>query len=371
MMTQYDAVSLTRQLVRIPSESSEPIQTNGSAPEAAVAELLRAICRDAGLPCTMREALDGRHNLMVRLPKPGAPRIVMTAHMDTVSAHGMENPFAGLVRDGKIFGRGACDDKGPLAASLATLLQLHHAGTELAYDVTFVATVDEECSMAGAEALAAASDGWDLCIALEPTDLKIVRAHKGVYRFRVRTQGLAAHSSSPELGRNAIHAMLPLICDLRRYGDELARRRDAELGRAHLSITRIEGGGSINIIPDQCAIGVDIRILPGMEPAEIAKKVRECVGDRGTVEEIFQGLGIDTDPASPLIVQLQEAISAEGLSPLPVTAAYATDCSKLAHKGPCIVWGPGSIAQAHKQDEFIAIKQLESACRILSRFLSA
>ena len=125
-----------------------------------------------------------------------------------------------------IFGRGACDDKGPLAAGLAAILDLHRdLGVAPAYDITFAGSIDEECTMSGAERLAAELDGWDLCIALEPTDLKIIRAHKGVYRCRVTTRGKAAHSSHPEKGRNAITAMIPIINDIDELRVRLARKK--------------------------------------------------------------------------------------------------------------------------------------------------
>lgn len=366
-----DVVTLTQKLVSIPSESSNQTLTDKKTPEQGVADYLLGLCKDRGISFERQAALPGRHNAIIRFPKPNAGKLLIIAHMDTVSAQGMENPFTAGTSNGMIYGRGACDDKGPLAAAFSTLLTIHQEKIPLAYDVTFAATVDEECTMSGATKLAESMPDWDLCIALEPTNLRIIKAHKGVYRFRVFTHGQAAHSSVPEQGENAIHAMLPIIRDLQRYGNTIRATTDPEMGNSFLSFTQIQAGSSLNIIPDACSLGVDIRILPDVDPAEVAQKIQGIVGDRGTVEEDYRGSGIRSDLSEPLIAKFLKSNMAEGESAEAVTAPFATDCSKLAHKGPCIVWGPGDIAQAHNRIEYVAVKQLETACRILGKYLTA
>jgi acetylornithine deacetylase len=371
MTTFPDLITLTRELIKIPSESSEPVATPAGGPENGVVEYLSAHCRAAGVEHYTMPVLPGRANLVVRLPNPGAPRLLLVAHLDTVSGAGMRDPFGGELRDGIIFGRGACDDKGPLAVGLAAVLDLHRElGVAPAYDITFAGSIDEECTMSGAKKLAAELDNWDLCIALEPTDLAIIRAHKGVYRCRVITRGQAAHSSHPDKGVNAITAMLPIITDLDRLGGELHDRIDPDLGRASLAITKIQGGASLNTIPDYCEIGVDIRLLPAMGIAAVAELIKKCVGQRGEIEEIHSCDGIDTSMDNPLIASLMASITAGGGDPGPITASFATDCSHLHHKGPCIVWGPGDIHQAHQATEYIVVAQLEQAYRILKDFLA-
>ena len=204
MDTIPDSIAMTRDLVRIPSESSDPVGTSTTFVEKKVLEYLTDICRKAEINHETLEALPGRDNLIVRLPNPGAPKLLVVAHMDTVSARGMKDPFSGEIRDDILYGRGACDDKGPLAAGLSAILSLHNNQIVPAYDVTFAASVDEECTMSGAESLAEKIDSFDLCIAMEPTQLKIIKAHKGVYRCKIITKGVAAHSSHPDRGRNAV-----------------------------------------------------------------------------------------------------------------------------------------------------------------------
>ncbi len=365
-----DAVTLTRELVRMPSESSDQTETSEECPEAGIVSHLEKLCNDAGLAAQRQTALPGRENLLVHLENPGKPKLLIICHMDTVSGRSMDDPFNGDLRDGRIYGRGSCDDKGPLAVAFSTLVNLHLEGINLAYDVLFAATVDEECTMSGAVALAESLDDWDLCIGLEPTGLRVINAHKGVYRFLVITEGKAAHSSEPAKGENAIEAMLPLLNDLRAFGRELTKIEDPKLGRASLSITTVQGGSSLNIIPDSCSAGVDIRLLPGMEPDEIKQQVKTILGSTATLQEVYQGRGICTDLDNELIQRFRQVLDQTGENSQPTTANFATDCSKMAHKGPCIVWGPGSIEQAHKRDEYIEVSQLEKAEAILRHFLT-
>ncbi|NTV14644.1 MAG: M20 family metallopeptidase [Desulfobulbaceae bacterium] len=364
-----DPLTLARALVRIPSESSDPINTDASGPERQVVAYLTEICQSVGIEHRTSEVKPGRENLVIRLPNPGAPRLVIAAHLDTVSGRGMAQPFAGEIREGCLWGRGACDDKGPLAAGLAALLDLHARGRRPAFDLTFVGTVDEECSLAGAEQLAREIDGFDLCLALEPTDLKVINAHKGVYRCLVSTRGKAVHSSHPEKGDNAILRLLPILADLQAYGAELAVERHPRLGPASLAITKIQGGATLNMIPDYCEAAVDIRLLPEMSVAATAARIRALVAGRGEVVELFTGEGINTAMDHPLIDQLMTAIRAAGVEPGPIAAAFATDCSRLHHLGPCLVWGPGDIAQAHQLSEHIPVSQLTRATEILKSFL--
>ena len=366
-----DPIDLTRELVHMPSESSLPIQTNSESPEHEVCAYLTTICHQAGIKYELQEALPNRQNLIAYFPSPGRPKLLIMAHMDTVSAGKMEAPFAGDIRDNKLWGRGACDDKGPLAAAFCSLLTLHQQKAELAYDVTFVATVNEECGMSGAKALKEIIEPFDLCLGFEPTGLEIVHAHKGVYRCRISTKGAAAHSSEPEKGRNAIIGMYDIMTDLQMLEFRLRRHPDKELGRASLAITQIQGGSSINIIPDHCEISVDIRLLPNQSPREMAGRVREIVGGRGEVTDLFEARGIKTDMESDHIKSFQQILRESGYDAPPANASYATDCAQVSHLGPCIIWGPGSIEQAHQTEEFIEIKQLQKAYEIMKKFLAS
>ncbi len=369
MTITIDPVELTSQLVKIPSESSTPLATGQESVEELVAAHLSSICRQADIEHELFEALPGRRNLIARFPAPGRPKLLIMAHMDTVSAKDMSAPFSGEIKEGRLLGRGSCDDKGPLAAAFAALINLK--AKNRGFDTTFAATVDEECTMSGSRALALRNPEFDLCLALEPTALHIIHAHKGVYRCRIICTGKACHSSQPEQGRNAIIAMYDIMTDLQMLEFKLRRHPDRELGRASLAITKIKGGSSINIIPDHCEISVDIRLLPGHDPAETARRIRAICAGRAEVKDIFQARAIKTGLSNKHIKHLQKVMTARGHHLPPATASYATDCAQLSHLGPCIVWGPGDIAQAHQHDEYIELAQLREAHKILLEFLSS
>lgn len=358
-----EAIELTRQLVAIPSE-------NGGGPcEQAMHEYLGAYLTQRGMAWQSMPAGEGRQNLVVRLPSPDRPRVVIIGHMDTVSAQGMTRPFAGDLRDGRILGRGACDDKGPLATALVTLLHLRERKTLLKYDVTIVASCDEESGMRGARAVADTMDSFDLCIALEPTLCRVANTHKGLCRFVIETAGRAAHSSQPQHGVNAIEKMLKISEGLSQYGQELSKSRDAELGKSTLTITQISGGAAPNIVPEYCSLVIDVRLLPGEDASRVQEDVVRLCGADATVRTLISCAGIRTDAQIVLVRALRDAIGDEGGDGNPVAAHYSTDCSQLAHLGPCVVWGPGSIAQAHSANEYIEVAEIDRASRVLWRFL--
>jgi len=196
-----------------------------------------------------------------------------------------------------------------------------------------------------------------------------VCAHKGDLRLRVRTKGKAAHSSTPERGINAIDKMLPVIEVLRGFGKRLAQQAAHPLcGRDTLSFTTLQAGSSGNIIPDACALTVDIRLQPGSRPEDVYQTLCELLPEETAVDLLFAGAGIETDSNLPIIQKLSAAIADFGISPGPVAADFATDCSRLASRGPCIVWGPGSIKQAHQREEFIETGQIATAIGILQKF---
>lgn len=362
-------ITLIQALLRIPSESSGQTKTDPAAPEQALVTHLASLCSSLDIDHETQTVLPGRTNFIARFPNPEKPKLLIVAHMDTVSASGMNDPFAAKIDDGKIWGRGACDDKGPLGTALSTLIQLRLLRDRWRFDVTFAATIDEECSLNGAAALKKAVGSWDLCLCLEPTSLKLVKAHKGVYRCRVTSLGKSVHSSTPELGQNAILGMVEIIDDLQLFSYRLSRHKDPELGRASLAVTQIKGGVSVNIIPDRCEISVDVRLLPKHQPQVIARTLQQIVGQRGTVEELFTARGVRTNIDNPWIRKFQQTLRETNHSDEAVSAGYATDCSELQDNGPCIIWGPGHITQAHQQDEHIEISQISAACQVLTSFL--
>lgn len=346
------AVNLTRELVRVPSESSDPQVTKGFA-ELGVANVLRRLCVEHDVDWHSQEVLPDRYNLIASFPNPDTPKIVFLAHMDTVGSKGMENPFSGDLKCGKIWGRGSCDDKGSLAVIFSVLVGLKKLRVPLKYDVTLAATVDEEGSMAGSAMLAKKNPlGWDLCLGMEPTLLQPVSAHRGVYRCRI----LAVKGSALPV--------LEIMNGLRLFQQGLEKTSHPELGKAVMNSTEIKEDNSLH------RILVDIRLLPVQKPSEIHASIVRIVGKMGRVIPLFAGRGIDTDPETALLNSFQKALHKHGLDETLAAVPFATDCSQLQGRGPCLVWGPGNPQQAHQTEEFIELKQLELACQVLVTFLT-
>lgn len=360
---------LTQDLVRIPSESSTPVGSDPAAPERAVAERLLGFLRGAGLSGDLAEVQPGRWNLQARLPRPGAPRLLICGHLDTVSAAGMAEPFAGALGEGCVLGRGACDDKGPLAAAATALAALLADGRAPAWDITLLGTCDEEAGMAGARAWAAAGADQDLIVGLEPTGLAPVVAHKGAYRCALHAAGRACHSAQPERGVNAITGMLDALAAVEALADELAAMQDPALGRPTMTITGIQGGAAINQVPESCRAQFDIRLIPDSDPAWVAARLRSLLGDRVRIEEIFSAPAL-RPAAHGAGERLARALARHGLPTAGTTAPWCSDASFLQARGPCLVWGPGSIAYAHTRDERIALEDLDRAVDVLRDFLS-
>jgi acetylornithine deacetylase/succinyl-diaminopimelate desuccinylase-like protein len=370
-MSAHAVCQLTSELIRIPSESSTPTGTDASAPERAVAGRLLDFVTAHGMEGGLREVQPGRWNLEARLPRPGAPRVLLAGHLDTVSALGMADPFTGAISGGDLLGRGACDDKGPLAAACVALASLVGERRALAYDITLLGTADEEAGMAGAKAWSAGGADQDLIIALEPTKLRPVVAHKGAYRCALHTSGRACHSSQPERGSNAITGMLGALAAVQALGAELTAMRDAGLGAPTMTLTGISGGTAINLVPDSCRAQFDIRLIPDSDPAWVAARLRELAGPGVVVEDIFAAPALRrTTPRHGLDQRLARALARHGVDGGETVAPWCSDASFLQARGPCLVWGPGRIEDAHTRDERIAVGELERAVDVLRTFLT-
>ena len=197
-----------------------------------------------GADVERQEVAPGRPNVVGRFHAGASPTILLEAHLDTVPSRGMEiEPFDPVLKEGRLYGRGACDTKGSLAAFLFAVGEAVRHPAALRYNIVFAAVADEEFGFTGAREAVTRGLGADFGIAGEPTRLRIVRAHKGVTRWRIRAEGRAAHSAYPERGTNAIYRMAPALVRLEQYGAMLKNGPAHEaLGTGSLSVGVIEGG---------------------------------------------------------------------------------------------------------------------------------
>jgi len=189
----------------------------------------------------------GRWNVIARLPGLSAKRVVLEAHMDTVSIKGMSiPPFEPAIRDGRLYGRGAVDDKAGLAAMMHAVASIKADGLPPPCEVLLAAVVDEEFSYRGVVKLCEGLQA-EAAIVAEPTEMRVIVASKGVLRFRILTEGKAAHSSKPHLGVNAISHMSRLVLALEAMNGRLMARKHPLLGAATLNVGVISGGVQVEL----------------------------------------------------------------------------------------------------------------------------
>jgi acetylornithine deacetylase len=341
--------------------------------ERRVVEFLAATAAQAGLEVEFQNVLPDRPNLLARLTPKGKTRqrVLLAPHLDTVN--GTEEQFTPRKRKGRLFGRGACDTKGSVAAMLSALGELARSGARPAEtEIVFAGLVDEENEQAGSRALAASGLEADLAIVGEATRLQVVTAHKGSLWLRLETRGKSAHGAHPELGRNAIHLMARVVDILEtKYAAKLTQRRHPLLGRATVSVGVISGGTQPNIVPDRCFALVDRRTLPGEKEAGVQKEIHHLLGQHGLKVTFVTARGapclpMETNPKLPLVARFLDSIGQRQ----PAGVHYYCDASVLAEVGiPSVVFGPGDIAHAHTANEWISLTSLERARAMLLRFL--
>lgn len=370
------AEKLLRELIALPSVNPAFLPDNHpNAGEQRVSEFLCATAASAGLDIEFSDALPGRPNLLVRLVPSGEARqrIVLAPHLDTVNA--TPDAFVPTRKGDRLYGRGSCDTKGCVAAMLTAVMTLAKSKNRPAStEIIFAGLVDEECGQNGSRALAASGFKADLAIVGEPTENKIVTAHKGSLWLKLETKGKSAHGSRPELGKNAVHEMARIIDILQtNYAAQLKKRRHRLLGHGTISVGTVNGGLQPNIVPNYCVMTADRRTLPGETEATVRREIQKLlkeVGLKATIgkSKITSGLPMETDARLPLVQQFFRSIG----QTRPLGVDYFCDASILSHGGiPSIVFGPGNIAQAHTVDEWISIKSLDRGTAMLVKFLQS
>jgi succinyl-diaminopimelate desuccinylase len=374
-------ITLLQQLIAVPSINPSLAHDPALAGEERYGRLLASQLEARGFGITWHTPLPGRPNFIARRgPVRPRRRLLVEAHLDTQGVEGMiVDPFAGVIRDGRLYGRGACDQKGPTAAALhaldaEVLSALHDAGVEL----LFAGAMGEERGNLGAEQLVDIGLGADEGLVLEPTDLHVVHAHKGAFWFEIEVRGRAAHGSGPEHGVNAIEGMAAALQVVRAQVDQAAAaHHSALLGRPTVNVGVIRGGTSINIVPDRCVVEIDRRTLPGEDHAAVLAFIRDGLAglqQRGVltgfdVRMIKDGTPFETAGDSPLVQRLLDSCAACGVTARAEGAAWFSDAGPFSRTCPQIaVFGPGSIRQAHTVDEYIEVASLQQGAEILRDF---
>ena len=377
MVDKDFAWRLAQELVRI--DSSDP-----GAYENEIERYIKGLIESqvAGLDCSALDAvrieelevLPGRRNLMVTVPGlSDEPRLVHICHMDTVTlGDGWDAdipPLEAIVRDDKLYGRGACDMKGGLACAIAalvhTLERVAACGELPRRGFSLICSVDEEDFMRGSEA--AIDAGWvgsrEWVLDTEPTDGQIQVAHKGRTWFELEMTGVTAHASQPWKGADAVAAMAEVVCSLRHAFVELPLHE--ELGPSTITFGQIEGGYRPYVVPDHAKVWVDMRLTPPTDTAAATHMVEQAIaaaeaavpGCHGSYTVTGDRPAIERDPGSPLLAALKHA--ADDVTGTDTAVGFFTgytDTAVIAGKTGnrnCMSYGPGSLALAHKPNEYV------------------
>ncbi len=390
-----DLVQTLSDLVALPSVN--PMGRELSGPEFfeyRVTEYLERLFTRLGLPWQRQTVEPNRENIIARLDgdvpaTEGGGLLLLEAHQDTVPVDGMTiEPWTPLVREGRLYGRGSCDIKGGMTAMLGAVARLAEERPKGMPTVLMACTVNEEHGYSGAFELAKlwqpgadsiAPRQPDAAIIAEPTKLDVVIAHKGAVRWRLKTHGRAAHSSQPHLGDNAVYKMARVLTALEAYakhaGETVPKHRLC--GGATLSVGTIHAGLSVNTVPDLCTIEIDRRLLPGETAMEAYGPVIEFVRQ-------YPGIDFEIEHEPPYLKgealpDARNGAVADRLSAVArelfgrgekIGVPFGTNASRIAAMGiPSVVFGPGSIDQAHTVDEWLSLDELSKASETLYQFI--
>ncbi|MDA0657262.1 MAG: M20 family metallopeptidase [Planctomycetota bacterium] len=357
--------------------------------EGRLTDFLERLLAEWGIATERHNVHPERDNLLALLPAsdPHDTRLwLWEVHQDTVPTDGMTiDPFAAEIVNQRVYGRGACDVKGAMACLLAAVGELQtrpHPHLVLAF------TVNEEFGFSGAKRLV---ETWqsgrsrilhrapDLAVVSEPTDLHVVTTHKGAVRWRIHAKGRAAHSSTPQLGQNAIYRMAPILGRLEYYASHVLSQSPShpQLGLPSLSVGLIQGGTSVNVVPDNCWIDIDRRLSPDESAQEARQHVIDFLdqslpGMAEHAEPFLQARGLSDGVNLPLADELISHVQQLGWPSARIAVPFGTNAAEIgAHGFPTVVFGPGDIRQAHTADEWISIESLQRAVAVLVQWASA
>jgi len=369
-----DAIALLRQLVAV--DSRNPSLVPGGPGEGAVAHALATTLDAWGFRTTLVEAAPGRPNVVARIGRPGGRVLLFNGHLDVVGVDGMLHPpFSAEERDGRIYGRGACDMKGGVAAMCAAAARAAAEGLD--GEIVITAVADEEYESLGTRALVATGLRADAAIVTEPTRLAINPAHRGFVWVELDFRGRAAHGSRYDLGVDAIrHAGLVIAALDQLQRDILDHRTHPLLGHASLHLATIEGGSGWSTYPDRCTLRVERRTLPGESTDQVLQEFAAACERVAAIDDaldvqlrhvLTQGPS-DVPGHAPIVRALEAAMHAEGETILHEGMSAWTDAALLNDAGiPAICYGPGDIILAHADEEWIPMDEVERATRVLAR----
>lgn len=382
MSARASSLDLIRDLIAFPTVSRDPNR-----------DLLLYVEGYLGkhrVPCDILWTPDGKKgNLWATIGEGHQGGVILSGHSDVVPVDGQEwtsDPFAARVSDGRLYGRGSCDMKGFLGIVLGFVPEM--VRRPLKAPIHIAISFDEEVGCLGVrslvERIAAMAAKPALCIVGEPTNMQVVVGHKGGRSYRVKITGRAAHSSLVPHAVNAIDVAAELVMFLRSIARKWAVQGpyDANFDVTHstLSTGLIDGGTAINIVPEHCNLVFEFRHLASVDAEAVVRRIeafiaqellpsmRAVAPEAGIVmEPVYEYPGLDVAPEHPAVTFVKQLVERNDHSKV----AYGTEAGLFQSRAEVtsLVCGPGSIEQAHKPDEFLAVEQIEACERMLSRLL--
>jgi acetylornithine deacetylase len=373
LMPTLDAIRATlTELVRVPSVNpslaTDADRARAPAGEAAVASIIAAWCAARGIDARIEDAAAGRPNVVASVGSGDGPTLVLCAHLDTVSAAGMDgDPYDARVEGARLYGRGSYDMKAAVAAILCALDSLTAAPVRGRVVAAFVA--DEELASIGAQDFVRRHSA-DACILTEPSALDLVLAHKGFVWLEVITRGVAAHGSRWDIGASAIAAMAPIVTALHDFDARVLRRRDHPLtGPASLHCGTIAGGEGISTYAASCRLEVERRTIPGERAVEVVAELEALIrsaAEGAEVRTLLVREPMTCAADAPIAVCVRDAATAVlGRTPADTGAAYWMDAAIFSQAGiPTVNIGADG-AGAHAAVEWADLDSTVALARIL------
>ena len=371
--TEDEVTGRLRRLIAVPSHKDVPGR------EAAVGDVIFDECRDLGFETEKYEVADGRCNVYARLRGTGGgPTLLLNGHMDTVPPYEMViDPFAGEIRDGCMWGRGTTDMKGALACMMTAMAAIKRSGIRLKGDVLFTAVVGEEGESDGTEAFVVNGGKADAAIVGEPSEYGFSFAHRGLETLEIKVYGTTMHGSQALRGVNAIRMASRLIERIdKELFPKIIARTNEYMGPALMNYGKIFGGDQICTVAGECTIQLDRRYVPGETVDSLIAEYQGIIDELHAEDPAFRAeisrmpnsrmkylahAPLWTDPDEK-IVGIVKKILAERLGEEPDTGGWRgwTDAGMLSTFGhiPTVVFGPGSLADAHTKDEHVSLEQL-------------
>lgn len=363
-------VSITKDLIRLNSDSME-------GKEYAIGEYIYNFFKKLGVKTEKQFCAPDRFNVIVSIEGKSKYNMLYCGHMDNVPEGEInlwsKNPYDPVVEDSKVFGRGACDMKGSLACSMCAAEYLIRTNQVFYHSLTLLYDIDEENKNLGLRTYLKHPGAFKLALIGEPTELNIAVGHKGVMAFRVTLTGKSVHAAQAAWGKNAVYAADVLIQEIQKLQEVLNRKNGTLLGTASITVTQIQGGKKVNMVPETCTVGIDRRLTDGDTREKCEKELEDILNT--VKEKTGCGYLLETTTYCPPGLCNKEEAKVKWISkiirevnPEAGTGLFEASCEagviQEAMGIPAVIIGPGSIRQAHNADEYIELSQLETGLTV-------